>query len=889
MVGTITLAGGASENDVYAFQGAAGEYLTAEILSDSLRHRFANTIDSILRIYGPSGQLLHFYGQDAVNDDGLDSLDSVIQDVLLTEDGTYFVVVDTFASGAISDTDTGSYELFLYTYRPAQAGSTRLGGEGDELTGGGGPDVLIGSAGDDAFDGDALEDTFVGFNSGLDRVGPKNTAPEVVVEQARDVAEDGSLTFVAGNDADGDSFTATITQQPSHGSVSFDEQTGLLTYIPSANFNGADSFRYTLSDDLATSQEAVVSITVTPVNDAPVADPLSATTDEDVSVSGTLSGSDLDGDPLRFALAGTPVGGSVTIDWLTGAFTFTPAANFNGTASFSFTVSDGGLTSVEAQVTIAVTPVNDSPVANPLSIATDEDVAVSGTLTGTDVDVDALTFALVGVPAGGTVTSFNSATGAFIFTPAANFNGEASFAFTATDGTLTSPSAQVTINVTAVNDPPVATVSLNAAQPRTNDVLTATVTTSDVEGDAVSLTYEWRVNGELKRTVTTTALTDSFDLGQIGNGNKGETVTVTVIPNDGTATGASVSASAVVANSVPVAASHSFSTTSDAALAIGAPGLLVGAVDPDGDSLSVVSFSQPASGTLSVAADGSFIYTPAAAFDGTVSFEYTISDGETTATGTATIQVIAVNAVVLNAGDLLVYGTMGIDAISLIQSAEGISVTLNGTNYGPYAVTGTIRAFGRDGSDSILLDPTVLTPANLYGELGNDTLQGGSAADRLEGNDGDDLLMAVSGNDTLYGGLGNDTLVSGTDDDALYGEEGDDSLVATSGNDMLSGGSGSDSLTGGSGDDVLYGGEGNDSLNGGAGNDIVHAGGGDDALAGSCGRRLPRCRRGERLDERRRGSGHPRGWRGERLSARRFRSRSRDRRAGCRHSVRQCR
>ena len=84
----------------------------------------------------------------------------------------------------------------------------------------------------------------------------------------------------------------------------------------------------------------------------------------------------------------------------------------------------------------------------------------------------------------------------------------------------------VTDSATVADTAPAATVSLNSHTPRTNDVLTATATSSDADGDSVSLTYVWRVDGTVKQTDTTTALTDTFNLSLPGNGDPGDVVTV---------------------------------------------------------------------------------------------------------------------------------------------------------------------------------------------------------------------------------------------------------------------------------------------------------------------------------------------------------------------------
>ncbi len=121
---------------------------------------------------------------------------------------------------------------------------------------------------------------------------------------------------------------------------------------------------------------------------------------------------------------------------------------------------------------------------------------------------------------------------------------------TPNDGTL--GGAAVTDTATVGDTAPVATVSLNSHAPLTNDVLVATATESDADGDAVSLTYVWTVNGAVKRTFTSaTALSDSFDLSVPGDGDSGDVVTVAVTPSDGTLNGATVTDTATVADTPP--------------------------------------------------------------------------------------------------------------------------------------------------------------------------------------------------------------------------------------------------------------------------------------------------------------------------------------------------
>ena len=214
-------------------------------------------------------------------------------------------------------------------------------------------------------------------------VTPVNDAP---------VASNGSLTtnedtafggtLPVASDVDGDALTyAAGGTAPSHGTVVVNGD-GTFTYTPAADFNGADTFTYTVSDGTV-SVERTMTVTVTPVNDAPVASNGSLTTNEDTAFGGTLPvASDVDGDALTYAAGGTaPSHGTVVVNG-DGTFTYTPAADFNGADTFTYTVSDGTV-SVERTMTVTVTPVNDAPVAagGALSEGTAVDAAVLFTVS----------------------------------------------------------------------------------------------------------------------------------------------------------------------------------------------------------------------------------------------------------------------------------------------------------------------------------------------------------------------------------------------------------------------------------------------------------------------------------------------------------------------------
>ena len=208
---------------------------------------------------------------------------------------------------------------------------------------------------------------------------------------------------VLGNDTDADGdelFAATVTigpgtppeYSPQHGTVELDAD-GSFIYTPDPGYSGPDSFAYRANDGQSSSPPTLVSITVNAVNDAPVAADDAYSTSEDVALvvpaPGVLGNdTDADGDALTAILVTGPANGAVVVNG-DGSFTYTPAANFAGTDSFTYQASDGSsLPSNTATVTINVTAVNDAPtvgVAPGGSCAANDR---SGTLNLTVTDVD---------------------------------------------------------------------------------------------------------------------------------------------------------------------------------------------------------------------------------------------------------------------------------------------------------------------------------------------------------------------------------------------------------------------------------------------------------------------------------------------------------------------
>ena len=188
------------------------------------------------------------------------------------------------------------------------------------------------------------------------------------------VAANGTLTTLedtpatgtlVASDVDGDALTYVIVTSGGKGTATItNAATGAFTYTPNPNANGTDTITFKAHDASLDSNTATVSITITPVNDAPVAANGTLTTLEDTPANGTLVATDVDGDALTYSIVTNGGKGTATItNAATGAFTYTPNLNANGADSFTFKANDGTVDSNVATVTITVTPVNDAPVA----------------------------------------------------------------------------------------------------------------------------------------------------------------------------------------------------------------------------------------------------------------------------------------------------------------------------------------------------------------------------------------------------------------------------------------------------------------------------------------------------------------------------------------------
>jgi hypothetical protein len=294
---------------------------------------------------------------------------------------------------------------------------------------------------------------------------------------------------VSASDADADLLTYSVVTNPAHGSVTLDLDTGTYHYTPVLNYNGPDSFTFKANDGVSNSNAATIALSVTAVNDAPVAQSQSLTINAGTALNGTVTATDLDSAALTYHVLTNPTHGTLTLNITTGVFRYNPEPGFSGSDSFAFQANDQFLNSNTATVSVTVSQSNIAPIAQNQSFAVNEDTTHSGSSIATDADSSTLTYSVVANPTHGSLT-FDNATGAYSYTPAQDYNGPDSFTYQASDGAANSNTAIVAISVTPVNDAPLITAQTFALPENTpNGVVVGTVQITDVDvGDTKAFT-----------------------------------------------------------------------------------------------------------------------------------------------------------------------------------------------------------------------------------------------------------------------------------------------------------------------------------------------------------------------------------------------------------------
>ncbi|HAS6806090.1 TPA: tandem-95 repeat protein, partial [Vibrio parahaemolyticus] len=580
------------------------------------------------------------------------------------------------------------------------------------------------------------EDLVVSGSANLDIL-PINDAPNAENDVIT-TEEDTAVTIdvlVNDSDVEGDALSIQSASVPSEqGSV--DIVDGKLVFTPAENFNGEATITYIVTDGDLT-DEAKVTVTVTPVNDSPVAvdDTTSIQEDTAVTIDVLTNDTDVDGDKLSIESASVPKEQG-TVEVVDGKLVFTPAENFNGDAEITYTVTDGELTD-EAKVTVTVNPVNDAPTIKVEAVESITEDAVStdtvvATLTVRDTDTpeDQLTVSLENNSNGYFVLVGNEVKLTQVGVDAVNNDElnlkDLTISASVSDGVNPTASDSDSLIVNRVNDAPTVenaiadqvlsedfdayTIDLNEVFKDTDSSLefsasgnnsiqisivngvatitptadwngkeTITFTAKDPSNESVSQTVDFTVAPvvdikadstnvvEDTPTIISVLGNDTFESTDkvvsldAENGPKNGTVivnndgTVTYTPDDnyvgedtftyivtsgGMSESTTVEVNVTPVNDAPVAKDDIATTQEDTAVTID---VLPNDTDVDGDKLSIQSATVPeAQGKVEIV-DGKLVFTPAENFNGDAEITYTLTDGALTDQATVKVTVNAVN------------------------------------------------------------------------------------------------------------------------------------------------------------------------------------------------------------------------------------------------------
>ncbi|MEH1950820.1 MAG: tandem-95 repeat protein, partial [Nostoc sp.] len=558
------------------------------------------------------------------------------------------------------------------------------------------------------------------------------------------------------------------------------------------------------------------------------------------------------------------------------------------TRTVSFVVNDGASNSTVVTRNINITAVNDAPVAtatnSALAYTENATTTIDSGIIVSDVDSTNLSGATVSITSGfastqdilaftsqnGITGSYNSNTGVLTLTGSsslANYQTvlrsvtytnssdnpsttPRTVSFVVNDGASNSTPVTRNINITAVNNAPVATAT-NSALAYTENATTAIdsgITVSDVDSanlasatvrissgfisaqDTLGFTNQNGITGSYNSTTGVLTLTGSSTVANYQTALRSITYTnnsdnpsltprtISFIVNDGAANSTAITRdiNITAVNDAPVAVNDSITTKRNIPVIISANTLLSNDKDVDvSDVLSITGFTQPSQGSLVNNNDGTYTYTPVQNYYGFDSFTYTISDGHggnSTATVNLTINQYNVINGTLGADNL--NGTVNIDIISGLQGNDtlqglGDDDTLDGAdgNDSLDGGTGDDSLIGGKGNDTYIVDSlgdTIVESAN----AGTDLVK--SSVSWVLGNNLENLTLTGTGAINGTGNSLNNILIGNTGANILSGENGNDNLFGDSDNDTLLGGAGNDTLDGGLGADSLDGGIGND-------------------------------------------------------------------------------
>jgi subtilisin family serine protease len=488
--------------------------------------------------------------------------------------------------------------------------------------------------------------------------GPVNHPPLAVADGATLAEDAGPTTIdVLANDSDpdpGTTLTVTAVTDPPAGTAAMVNGGASVTYTPDPNANGTDTFGYTVSDGMGRTASALVTVTVTAVNDPPVAtdDTLVTVRDTAAIVKVLANDMDADGDTLSTVSVSSPDHGDATIQ-VDGSIAYAPVTGYSGPDGFDYTVSDGTATDI-GHVAISVLAFDQPPVAVDDTLTTSEDAAASVAVLAndTDPDLETLTAASVTQPAHGTASI--NADGTMLYTPSPNYNGPDAFGYSVADGAGMTDDGAVSVTVTPANDRPTANDDSASTAEDTAVTIPVLANDSDIDGDSLTVTVTSPGEGTTTvapdGTVSYTPPRDFYGSDAFG---------YTISDGAGGTAGATVSIAVSAVNDTPTVAPKTVSTTYQKAVAVTMTGADVETCD-----LTFQIVNGPAHGSLGAIANSLCVtllppyadsarvtYTPAAGYSGPDSFTYRASDGNLWSQ-TVTVSITVGDPVRMHVGDL---------------------------------------------------------------------------------------------------------------------------------------------------------------------------------------------------------------------------------------------
>jgi len=282
-------------------------------------------------------------------------------------------------------------------------------------------------------------------------------APTATPQNVTAIEQIDKKITLSGTDKEGDNLTYIISSLPTTGILKDGGVTINAGQLPKTTTNTdlvynsnsdttlTDNFNFKVNDGISNSSAAIVSITINPVNDKPVAIAQSnVIATEQTLLAITLNGTDPDGDALTYAIVDIPTNGTAVL--LGSKLSYTSNSDTAISDSFTFKVNDGELDSDKATVSIVITPINDSPVPVSQTLTTIEDIKLEITLSASDPDDTVLNYLVEGAPVNGTTTIIGNKV---TYTPDLGYYGNDAFIFRVNDGKMLGTAGFVEISITS--------------------------------------------------------------------------------------------------------------------------------------------------------------------------------------------------------------------------------------------------------------------------------------------------------------------------------------------------------------------------------------------------------------------------------------------------------